>query len=101
VDLENSGPLLVAVGLGAAYAARPGSLPVASLALAWGVLNLVVGGIVTVLPLPFLPFAPEQSPSHYAAHVVYTLGQVPLVLVSYRAARWAAERSRSTDGSAR
>jgi hypothetical protein len=53
---------------------------------------------VTVLPLPFLP---EQSVSHYAAHVVYTLGQVPLVLVSYRAARWAAERSRrSTDAPA-
>jgi hypothetical protein len=101
LDLENTGPLLVAVGLGAAYTARPGSFPVASMAFAWGVLNLVVGGIVTVLPLPFLPFAPEQSLSHYAAHVVYTLGQVPLVVVSYRAARWAAERSRSTDAPAR
>ena len=101
LDIENSGPLIVAVGLGAAYAARPGSFPVASLAFAWGALNLVVGGIVSVLPLSFLPFVPEQSLSHYAAHVVYTLGQVPLVLVSYRAARWAAGRSRSTDAPAR
>jgi hypothetical protein len=101
LDLENSGPLLVAIGLGAAYVARPGSFPVASMAFAWGALNLVVGGIVTVLPLSFLPFVPEQSVSHYAAHVVYTLGQVPLVVVSYRAARWAGERSRSTDAPAR
>jgi hypothetical protein len=102
LDIENSGPLLVALGLGAAYVARPASFPVAVLAFAWGVLNLVVGGIVSVLPLDVLPFVPDQSMSHYAAHVVYTLGQVPLVVVSYRAARWAAERSRrSTDAPVR
>ena len=96
-DPENSGPLLVAVGLGVAYAARPGSLSVAASALAWGVLNLVVGGILSVLPLPFLPFVPEPSMSHYGAHIVYTLGQVPLVLVAYRAARWAtASQDRSS-----
>jgi hypothetical protein len=102
LDVENSGPLLVVLGLGAAYVARPASFPVAALAFAWGVLNLVVGGIVTVLPLDVLPFVPEQSVSHYAAHIVYALGQVPLVAVSYRAARWAAERSRrSSDAAAR
>ena len=56
-----------------------------------------------MLPLSFLPFVPEQSMSHYGAHVVYTLGQVPLVLVAYRAARWATasqERS-STDATTR
>jgi hypothetical protein len=90
LDLENSGPLLVAVGLGLAYSVRPDSLLVAALALAWGVLNLVVGGVLSVLPLPVLPFVPEQSLEHYAAHVLYTLGQVPLVIVSFRAARWAA-----------
>jgi hypothetical protein len=84
------GPLVVAVGLGVAYAVRPGSFLVALVGLAWGVLNLVVGGILSVLPLSFLPFAPEQSMSHHGAHVVYTLGQVPLVLVAYRAGRWAA-----------
>jgi hypothetical protein len=62
----------------------------------------VAGGIVTALPLPFLPFAPEQSVAHYAVHVVYALSQVPLVVVSSRAARWAAERSRRpTDAVAR
>jgi hypothetical protein len=92
LDLENSGPLLVAVGLGTAYAMRPDSFLIAALALAWGVLNLAVGGVLSVLPLPVLPFVPEQSIEHYGAHLVYTLGQVPLVVVSFRAARWATSR---------
>lgn len=89
-DPENAGPLLVAAGLAAAYAMRPESVLIAVVAFAWGALNLVIGGIVSVLPLSLLPFAPEQSIAHYGAHVVYTLGQVPLLVVSYRAARWAA-----------
>lgn len=87
IDLENSGPIAFAVLLGAAYAIRPGSKAVAAAVLGWGVLNLVVGGIVSVLPLSILPFVPEQSVTHYAAHVVYALGQVPLVVLGYRALR--------------
>jgi phosphate/sulfate permease len=87
IDLENSGPIGFALILGGAYALRPDSKAVAAAALGWGVLNLVIGGIVSVLPLSVLPFVPEQSISHYGAHVVYTLGQVPLVLLSYRALR--------------
>jgi hypothetical protein len=98
-DPENLGPLLVAAGLGLAYALRPGSAPIAAAALGWGILNLAIGGIVTVLPLPILPFAPEQSMTHYAAHVVYTLGQVPLVVVSYRTLT--SGRRHSTDATAR
>jgi hypothetical protein len=99
-DPENAGPLVVAGGLALAYAARPESRFVAGTALAWGVLNLVVGGLVTVLPLPFLPFAPEQSITHYGAHVVYTLGQVPLVVLAARAFRAADRRSLTTDPAA-
>ena len=87
IDLENSGPIAFAGILGVAYALRPDSKAVAAAALGWGVLNLVIGGIVTVLPLPILPFVPEQSITHYGAHVVYTLGQVPLVVLAYRALR--------------
>ena len=87
IDLENSGPIAFAAILGVAYALRPESKVVAAAALGWGVLNLVIGGIVTVLPLSILPFVPEQSVTHYAAHVVYALGQVPLVVLGYRALR--------------
>jgi thiamine transporter ThiT len=86
-DLENAGPIGIAALLGVAYALRPGSKAVAAAALGWGVLNLVIGGIVSVLPLAILPFVPEQSIAHYGTHVVYTLGQVPLVVLAYRALR--------------
>jgi hypothetical protein len=87
IDVENSGPLAFAFILGAAYALRPDSKLVAAAALAWGVLNLVIGGIVTVLPLSVLPFEPEQSVTHYGAHVVYAVGQLPLIVLAYRALR--------------
>ena len=87
IDLENSGPIVFAALLGVAYAVWPDSRLVAAAALGWGLLNLVIGAIVTVLPLPILPFSPEQSLTHYGAHLVYALGQVPLVVVSYRALR--------------
>src|SRR5688572_20545457 len=85
LDAENSGPIVFAGILGVAYAARPESRAVATALLGWGLLNLVIGGIISVLPLAILPFVPEQSVTHYGAHVVYALGQVPLVLLSYRA----------------
>ena len=87
LDAENSGPIAFAAALGVAYALRPDSRALAAAALGWGVLNLVIGGVVSVLPLSILPFVPEQSVSHDGAHVVYTLGQVPLVVLAYRALR--------------
>ncbi|NJD28186.1 MAG: hypothetical protein FIA92_07800 [Chloroflexi bacterium] len=90
LDVENSGPLVVDVILAAAFALRPRSFAAIVSIAAWGLLNLVIGGIITVLPLPILPFAPEQTVSHYLAHAVYMLGQVPLVVLSTRAIRSAA-----------
>jgi peptidoglycan/LPS O-acetylase OafA/YrhL len=90
--IENAGPIAFAALLGVAYTLRPSSRVVAVALLAWGLLNLVVGGVVSVLPLPVLPFVPEQSLTHYGAHVVYTLGQVPLVIASWRAVRRTFER---------
>lgn len=87
IDLENSAPIVFAAMLGVAYAVWPRSRAIAAAALGWGLLNLFIGGILSVLPLPILPFVPEQSVTHYGAHLVYTLGQVPLVLFANRALR--------------
>ena len=87
IDIENSGPLAVAVGLGVAFAWRPRSRAVMAAIAAWALLNLVIGGMISVLPLSVLPFVPEQTLSHYLAHFVYTFGQVPLLVLSIQGLR--------------
>lgn len=51
--------------------------------LGWSLLNLV-GGTISVLPLPALPFDPEQSLRHYSFHLLYAATQIPLLMVSYQ-----------------
>src|SRR4051794_10947581 len=58
----------------------------------WGLLNLVAGGILSVLPIGLFPFQPEQSLAHYLVHVMYTLAEVPLVLVAWSGIRASATR---------
>ena len=101
IDLENSGPIAFAAILGVAYALRPESKAGAAAVLGWGVLNLMIGGIVSVLPLSLLPFVPEQSVTHYAAHVVYAVGQIPLVVLGFRALRAPAAAGDSAGAQAR
>jgi hypothetical protein len=67
--------------------ARPANAVVHVALLAWAVLNLVGGGILSVLPLGLFPFQPEQSLGHYAIHVIYGVAQLPLVVVAARALR--------------
>lgn len=45
--------------------------------LAWIVLNLVVGAVLSVLPLPIWPFTPDQSLGHYGSHLLYAVSQLP------------------------
>jgi hypothetical protein len=54
--------------------------------LAWTLLN-AVGGALSVLPLQFLPFRPEQTMSHYLIHGIYLATQVPLVVALVRSLR--------------
>lgn len=49
----------------------------------WALIVLIFGG-GSVFPLGVLPFVPEQSVSHYAAHLVYAVTQLPLLWVAYR-----------------
>lgn len=53
----------------------------------WAVLNIVGGGVLSVLPLSILPFEPEQTLRHYSFHALYALTQVPLLLVAMRELR--------------
>ena len=60
--------------------------PLTALALvATGLLLLVGGAILSILPLPFLPFVPEQTVSHYVSHVIFGITQIPLILVMLKA----------------
>ena len=47
--------------------------------LFFGGLHLIVGAVLSVLPFGFLPFTPDQSTTHYAAHVAYGALQIPLI----------------------
>lgn len=69
-------PSAIYVVAGAAWALRS-SAATRALFGGWVVLNLIGGGILSVLPLPLLPWVPEQSLAHYAVHVVYAAAQLP------------------------
>ena len=86
-------PSAIYAVLAVAWLARPSTVTRGLLAI-WLVLNLVGGGILSVLPLPFLPFTPEQTLAHYAVHVIYTLTQLPGLWV---VARRMSSRARTAD----
>jgi hypothetical protein len=49
--------------------------------LVWAVLHFIGGAVLSVLPLPILPFAPDQSLHHYLFHGLYGVLQVPLIVL--------------------
>jgi hypothetical protein len=51
--------------------------------LGWAMLNLL-GRTLSVLPLPVLPFEPDQTLRHYSFHLLYAATQVPLLVVAYQ-----------------
>ena len=67
--------------------ARPANAVVHVALLAWALLNLVGGGILSVLLLGLFPFELKQSLGHYGAHVIYGAAQLPLAVVAARALR--------------
>ena len=78
---ENSLPALVAVLLFVGWWLLPARRLTATLLLMWGLLHLVGGAIVTVIPFSFLPIVPEQNFTHYSAHFLYGLAQLPLIWI--------------------
>ena len=77
VDSTGMG-LVVAFLVLATWRAPRARWPVVAL-LVYGALMLIGGGL-SVLPLPILPFTPEQSYAHYLSHGVYAAAQLPLVV---------------------
>jgi hypothetical protein len=76
---ENIFPALVSLLLFLLWWRAPTKSAPAGLLFAWGAIHLVFGAILSVLPLPFLPFVPEQTTRHYLAHLLYGLAQLPLL----------------------
>lgn len=78
---ENSLPALATVLLFVTWWLLPARRLAAALLLVWGMLHLVGGAIITVIPFSFLPFVPEQDLTHYFAHFIYGLAQLPLIWI--------------------
>lgn len=66
-----AGPALVTLFLLVGWWIGPARRVAAWLLLGWAWLNLLGGAVLSVLPLGFLPFNPEQSPRHYAFHALW------------------------------
>lgn len=78
-------PIAITVLLAISWYRLPGRAVYATMT-AWAGIVLVFGG-GSVIPFGFLPFVPEQSGSHYAAHLIYAVAQLPLLWVGYRGFR--------------
>ena len=77
-------PTAIYVIAGAAFLIT-GTRASAIVLVGWVLLNLVVGGILSVLPLSVFPFVPEQSLGHYLVHACDAVAQVPLLVIAWRA----------------
>jgi hypothetical protein len=69
---------------------------IATITALWalGLVHLLAA-VLTVLPLAFFSFVPEQTLSHYLVHAVSAVAQAPLLFVTLLGARrclWAGER---------
>ena len=78
---ENSGPGALWLLLFALWATLPRTRWPTTLLWAWGLVNLV-GGAISVLPLRWWPYSPDQSLRHYLFHGLYALAQVPLLALA-------------------
>ena len=87
ISPENSLPALISLALFGVWWLMPLNRTPTFLLLAWALLHLIGGAIISVMPLGFLPFYPEQTLEHYAAHVLYGLAQLPLIMLAVQQLR--------------
>jgi len=91
---ESSIPALISLLLFLGWWLLPAKRTMRAALLSWVLLNLLVGGILSVLPLPFWPFHPEQTVFHYLMHAQYILTQIPLIVILLQQARRSASGKR-------
>ncbi len=72
--------LAIAAGLAFWWSRSRGARAAWALAI-YATVNLA-GAVVTILPLGWLPFIPDQTVAHYAAHVIYAVWQLPLLTLT-------------------
>lgn len=77
---ENSLMALLAIGLFLLWWRLPNRKIPVVLLLVPGIVHLIGGGVISVLPLEFLPFYPEQTLQQYLSHTLYGLAQLPLII---------------------
>jgi len=78
---ENSLTALVTVTLVLLWLFLPSRKIIGMLLLALGLLHLIGGAMISVIPFKFLPFFPEQSVTHYLSHILYGFAQLPLIIM--------------------
>jgi hypothetical protein len=89
---ETVGPTAVYLLLATGWV-TPARRAVGWLLLGWGLLNMVGGGLLSVLPVPLWLYQPEQSLRHYAFHAIYATLQAPLLITVARHIRHAPTRT--------
>jgi hypothetical protein len=75
---EYSAPTLTWLALFLIWLLVPDARWPSNLLFVWGAISLA-GAVITVLPLPILPFRPEQSLRHYGVHIIYAVTQLPIL----------------------
>ncbi len=83
---ENSFPALVALVLFLGWWRQPQRRRLWTwLLLGWTIgAHLLMGALLSILPLPLWPFYPEQSAAHYFSHLIYGVAQAPLIWVLWK-----------------
>jgi hypothetical protein len=94
VSPESSVPALISVLLLCGVRLSPWGRMMRLALLSWACVNLLAGGILSVVPFPFLPFHPEQTLFHYLMHVQYVVSQVPLIVVLLQLERTTGHQNR-------
>ena len=100
VDPQTLIPLAIFAALGILAARETAGRATWLALLAWSALNLVAGGILSVLPIGLFPFQPDQSLQHYGVHAIYALTGVPLVVVAWYGTQASRTRSAGAQASA-